>query len=318
MKKENGVAVQGNTTMDLTVQEKDVPTIISQQFDLIKKLDSKVRNAVEKAERAKSSAEYAGSMSTGLFQKKKAIDALQDSNEDMAYAVEALSDAQQIQFEFQTKLAEITKYLFMLGVTNIAMNRSVVRELELKLKGASRSKLSELAKSEVLGVVKQLKAQEDIMIKQEKLEETVKAHSKKLAAQEEVEKRQQELEKAIKEYDKKFASNDMKDSEQDEHISEIEKVNIEQEKKIGLQAEKDRDQDSILDKQIATDKKHDKQISDIKHLNTEQDKKIAELETQLQDLKNMYDSLARKMWLTAFGMVLSLIAVATAVYAILK
>ena len=68
-------------------------------------------------------------------------------------------------FEYQKKLGEITKYLFGLGVTNIAMNRSVVRELELKLQGASAEELDEFARRELLGVVKQLKAQEDIMKK---------------------------------------------------------------------------------------------------------------------------------------------------------
>lgn len=322
MKNEKGVAVLGNTDLDLTLQAGDVPLIISQQFDLIKSLDSKVQVAIKKAEEARKSAEAAKKVSAkrGVFvdHKRAAIEATQGAVADVSIAVDELSKAQKLQFEFQTRLAEITKYLFGLGVTNIAMNRSVVRQLELKLKGAPASSISELAKSEVISVIKQLKAQEDIMMKQEKLEETVKAHSKKLTTQEEVEKRQQELEKAIKEYDKRFASKDIKDSEQDKHISDIEKVNIEQEKKIELQAEKDKNQDVLLSKQIDTDKKHDRQISDINQLNTEQDKKILQLETQLKDLANKYNTLTGKMRIAAMGMILSIIAVAIGIYAIFK
>ena len=60
--------------------------------------------------------------------------------------------------------SEITEiYLFGLGVSNLAMNRSVVRGVEMRLKGASEEELDELARQEILGVVRQLKAQEDIM-----------------------------------------------------------------------------------------------------------------------------------------------------------
>ena len=56
------------------------------------------------------------------------------------------------------------------------MNRSVVRELELKLKGASAEEISDLAKQELVNVVTQLKAQEDIMLKQDKIMKEVKAN----------------------------------------------------------------------------------------------------------------------------------------------
>ena len=82
----------------------------------------------------------------------------------MAQAIVMGAKAQKVAFEFQTKLAEITKFLFNLGISNIVYNRMVVRELELRLSGASKEKISELARKELTTVVKQLKDQEDMYV----------------------------------------------------------------------------------------------------------------------------------------------------------
>ncbi len=72
------------------------------------------------------------------------------------------AEAQKLSFEYQEKLGEVTKYLFFLGESNIVANRTVVREIEMRLKGASEAEISSLAKQELINVVKQLKDQEDM------------------------------------------------------------------------------------------------------------------------------------------------------------
>ena len=317
--KNKEIAVLENVNNMLDLKAEDVPVIISEQFDMIKDLDAKIQDAQKQAESAKSMAQSAKNVSAkrGFIHdyKRDAIEATQKAVEGNANALGEVVEAQKLQFEFQTKLTEITKYLFAMGATNIAMNRSVVRELELKLKGASKKKLSELAKSEVLGVVKQLKAQEDIMIKQENLEKAVKDHSKKLATQEEVIKKQAELDKAIKEYDEKFASKDIKDAEQDKQISDIESLN----KKQSIeQAKRDQQQDELLKKQIDTGKRHDKQISKINKENKGFEEELKILESSFQVLEDKYNILAKKIWLSKVSISLSIIAIAIAIATILK
>lgn len=163
-----------------SIEDKELPTIIANQITKLNELDQGVKKAMNAASRAKEAADTAKTKSVGFFKKKEAIEELQSAGIDLAEAVQSGAEAQKISFEFQTKLAEITKYLFGLGVSNIASNRFVVRELEMKLKGASKEKLSELAKQEVLSVVKQLKDQEDILKKQENLSQYVKIHDEKL------------------------------------------------------------------------------------------------------------------------------------------
>ena len=113
--------------------ESQVPSIMEELFCQLQAEKSKVSIATKKAESAKGKAKKASEKPAGLFQKKEAIEALQDATVDLADAQVAAANAQEISFEYQQKLGEMTKYLFGLGVTNIAMNRSVVRELELKL-----------------------------------------------------------------------------------------------------------------------------------------------------------------------------------------
>lgn len=163
--------------------EKDLPVLIQGQIEELNNLDKSVKKAMDAAAKSKSSAERAEGMSAGLFKKKAAIEELQSAGMDLAKAVQVGAEAQKISFEFQTKLAKITKYLFGLGVSNIACNRFVVRELEMRLQGASQEKLSALAREELMMVVKQLKDQEDMLKKIEAISEIIKTHDGSLKVQ---------------------------------------------------------------------------------------------------------------------------------------
>ena len=160
-----------------TIKQEDLPVVLSSQFDKLTVLETNVQKAVKSAVKAKEKAQDA-QVKMGIFNysKKEAINLLQSASEGLAEGLMTAAEAQKVSFEYQTKLTDITMFLFGLGVINIAMNRSVVRELELKLKGASEEEISDLAKQELRNVILQLKAQEDIMIKQEELKGKVKNH----------------------------------------------------------------------------------------------------------------------------------------------
>lgn len=185
---------QEEKILDINIVDiEELPFVLSNQFDKLDELESNVQKAVEMAIEAKSKAENA-QVKIGLFDfsKKDAINLLQSASEGLAEGIMTAAEAQKVSFEYQTKLTEITKFLFGLGLSNLAMNRSVVRELELKLKGASKEGISDLAKQELKNVIMQLKAQEDIMSKQAKLTDKVKqqnesivSHFKKLSKHEE-------------------------------------------------------------------------------------------------------------------------------------
>ena len=157
-----------------------LPTIIGNTFKHISEVDRKISNAVSRAEEAKKLADEASQKNAGWSffgsDKKEAIEALQSAAISQANALSDSVDANKELFNNQKKMSEALRYLFGLGVANIAANRTVVRELELKLKNASQEELSELARQEITNVILQLRAQEDMQYKLENHDRILRKH----------------------------------------------------------------------------------------------------------------------------------------------
>ncbi len=150
------------------INDDDLPEVLVGQLTKLKNLEKLSRDSKNAAKEAQRKAEEAKEIAVGWFNKKGRIEDLQQICLDLSQALQILTETQEASFRHQSQLAQISKYLFRLGAGNISANRTVVRELELRLKGASEEELSELAKQELKTVVKQLKAQEDVIKKQEK------------------------------------------------------------------------------------------------------------------------------------------------------
>lgn len=127
----------------------------------------------ERAQKVKKEAEYASTLSAGIGKKRKAIEALQKSQIEQAASIGMNTQAITKIAMLQERIIEATKALFTLGVSNVVANRTVYRQLEMKMKGASEEELSDFAKNEVLAVMQQLNEQQDIMARHNKLSEKV-------------------------------------------------------------------------------------------------------------------------------------------------
>ena len=164
----------------LNISIEQLPTIIGNTFKHISEVDRKISNAVSRAEEAKKLADEASQKNAGWSffgsDKKEAIEALQSAAISQANALSDSVDANKELFNNQKKMSEALRYLFGLGVANIAANRTVVRELELKLKNASQEELSELARQEITNVILQLRAQEDMQYKLENHDRILREH----------------------------------------------------------------------------------------------------------------------------------------------
>lgn len=171
--------------IELDIDEKRIPELIQGQIGKLNELDAGVKEALDAAGKAEAHANAARDLSAGrgLFKdkKKEAIEGLQEAGVELAGAVQLGTRAHKLSFELQKRLAEVTKYLFTLGVKNITANRVVVRELEMRLRGASEEELSELARQEMMSVIRQLKEQEDLLRKQEQMRATLSGHDFKIS-----------------------------------------------------------------------------------------------------------------------------------------
>ena len=157
-----------------------LPTIIGNTFKHISEVDRKISNAVSRANEAKKLADEASQKNAGWSffggDKKEAIEALQSAAVSQAHALSDSVDANKELFNNQKRMSEALRYLFGLGVANMAANRTVVRELVLKLENASQKELSELARQEITNVILQLRAQEDIHKKLDNHDEILHEH----------------------------------------------------------------------------------------------------------------------------------------------
>lgn len=141
----------------------EVPSIIVEQTDSLDNFAKKQQEAIEAAMEAKEAADSAKAKEVKLLSGKKvAIEALQETCAAQSSALMNLAAAIQAAFNHQEKIKEITDLLLGIGFMNTALNRMVVRELELRLKNASEKELSDLARKELENVVRQLKAQQDM------------------------------------------------------------------------------------------------------------------------------------------------------------
>ena len=164
----------------LNISIEQLPTIIGNTLEHISEVDRKISNAVSRAEEAKKLADEASQKNAGWSffgsDKKEAIEALQSATVSQANALSDSVDANKQLFNNQKKMSKALFYLFGLGVANMAANRTVVRELELKLKNASQEELSELARQEITNVILQLRAQEDMQYKLENHDRILREH----------------------------------------------------------------------------------------------------------------------------------------------
>lgn len=159
------------------------PTVLS-KIETISQSAENVEKALEAARKAKDSADAASKKSAGWSltgkDKKEAIEALQNSGIELAVGIQNIADAQKVMFDNLINITDATKYLFGLGVANIATTRVVIDTITSGLKDASKQKISQRAKESLLGVVQQLKAQEDLFNKIEKLSNKCKLLEKEI------------------------------------------------------------------------------------------------------------------------------------------
>lgn len=164
--------------------EENLSDLITTRIDALNDLEKHILEAEEAADAAIKEADDVknGIIDYGIFwdsiDTDRAIEKLQNAVISTAKALEESSDAHKKTFEYQKRLTNISYGLFRLGATNIAYNRSLVREIELRLKGASEKEISELARNELVRVVTQLKEQEDLQKKLARLKEEVKTIKK--------------------------------------------------------------------------------------------------------------------------------------------
>lgn len=178
--------------------EEAIYEFVNERVGVIEDIETKVSESMQSAESAQKQAEYAWGKQVGFFNKGEIIDRLQNATRDIGKAVAVSAETQQLLFKHQCILANVCKKLFEIGIKNLATTQSTIRAIEMKLKGASEEEISELAKTELMNVVRQLKAQEDIFIKHQRMSEKLKGLETTINELSDTQKKVIDNQKAIK------------------------------------------------------------------------------------------------------------------------
>lgn len=244
----------------ISVNTDNIPDIVAGRIEDISALEKEVENSESSA---KAAMEYVGTQMTRYEEKgfwifRHRAGNTKDIVEDTQEAVERLASAQQVSvnalkksFDFQKKLAETSKYLFELGCANIAVNRIAVQAIEAKLNGASKGEISELARQEMMAVVRQLKEQEDILKKQEFLTSKVKENVSRLDKKDALDKEQSD----------KISSLSNENKEQNKKLDKIHNTLSEKERIDAEQSQRLEELRALLDNKDLVDQKQEEAIS---------------------------------------------------------
>lgn len=163
---------------DQEVAVSDYPDTIAKQVSKLNVFAKKVAESEAKGDKLAEASKKVAEMKVKWNNKKASIEELQAAFLAQSDASESMLDVVKESFSCMQQLTNATKFLFALGVTNMAANRTVIRELELKLQNASKYKLDKLAQDEIRNVLNQLRAQEVIFTRLEKAEEKIKKINK--------------------------------------------------------------------------------------------------------------------------------------------
>lgn len=255
----------------MVIDASKIPALVEEQCGKLAKLDKQVGKAIKKAKSAEEAAEKAGNCKKDIFHRKDAlqtisgaVEALSEANIDNA---QGLSEA----FKFMQSLAEINQGLFGLAAMSTAANNTVLQQLELKLKGASREKLSALARSELNRTISILKNQGNVLAEQDKQKKRLEAMQLRLNA----------------------LSNegDQHDAQQDELLEQHSQTVQEHAQMIAANIAHDAQQDGLIAENMEHDAQQDQQLAQHAEKGAEHDRLIAELREENQVLRANMDDL---------------------------
>ena len=324
---------EGNVeTIDLT----DVPAAVDGCLSNLTDVQKKVSEAISKAATSKSLSTDAKAVTLKWYKigdKAKAIEALQtamvgvaDAQGDQAAAIKMLLD-------YQQTVAKGMKFLLALGVYNVANSRTVVKQLEMRLKNASEEEIGEMARNEVRAVIAQIKAQLDLQEQQTRLAEAhkrvkvqVSVNERGIASLAEHEQRQDMELKAHRQagerLERELERQAQKDKEHDVALQNQRNKDKEHDAELKRQSQKDAEHDAELKRQADKDIEHDTELRRQAEKDIEHDARIVEIQKVLKDHQFALDTADKVARMSKLSLVLAavslIISIVTAILIFLK
>ena len=155
----------------------ELPNKIQESIIKINEIAAHLESTEKKKAEAKDAMDAAYNTKTGWlwFSSRSSIEKLQGATKLLYDYDAALMEGQKLLFEEETILAQFSNFLLAISCRNASEVRIAVQAIKMKLEGASKNEISEMAKHELERSFAYLKAQLDIMEKLEKMEKRIAA-----------------------------------------------------------------------------------------------------------------------------------------------
>lgn len=229
-----------------------IPTAISQVWDDVKSASDHIaqltRDAILNQEKAQAIELKATKWYHFTFQNEEALKAIVESTKDLSKGQIELSECLQSTLRCQQKMAQAISFLFGLSIMSLANSEKIIRELELRLKNASKFQINELARQEVKRVLEQLRAQRNMQVRLEEQRGKIL-----------------EMDKTISGLESKSESLNKRDEENLQIINSVRSECVAMSSNLSETINSTNEQSSILaDKIKETNEAHLKSISELK------------------------------------------------------
>lgn len=264
-----------------------IPQRVDEQVEKLARLGKKVESVLTSAKSAERSAQQAVDCPKGLFQKRAALETIADAVEALGKANMNNAQGLEIVYSFTQSLAEINEGLFGLAAMGIAANNSVMQQLEAKLKGASSSELTGIAKNELKRTISILKNQSKVFEEQDKLrnvQKDMQTQLQRLSAENNQHAKQNAEQNARlaaseakdAEHDRRLSMGEQHDAQQDELLAQHSQTDQEHAQLIADNMEQDARQDELISENMEQDARQDQQIAANMEQDARQDEQLAQ------------------------------------------
>lgn len=159
--------------------DSNVVAEINSNVKRLSNLESVLERAISRAERSRNSAQIAAQARTGFFHRREAIESLQQAVSDMADSGSETVNLVQSVVRSMQAIAQISDSIIKLGAANLQQNRAVIARLKELLEGDGSGNLDEATQDEIKSILEELNRRQDIFIRQDNTDSTLREHEQR-------------------------------------------------------------------------------------------------------------------------------------------
>lgn len=163
-------------------EQEHLLAVVDGKFAELTAIHGEVEDAKKEAANNLEAAKSNANAGAHVLFNKETVENLQQVTASLAESQAKSAEISARLLEYQKKTNEVLKYLLSLGVANLANNRAIVSYLKQKLSEGEAKQFDETEQEEILSVIQQLQAQQDLWAKIDALKEKNKEQAEEIAS----------------------------------------------------------------------------------------------------------------------------------------